>query len=69
MADNYINNPFIDPSRNRSNDTRRDNDSFKTPSITLYDIDYAILYFLKEKINFQIEENGRMINVPVICIV
>lgn len=65
MADNYIDNRFIDPSRNRSNDTRRDNDSFKTPSITLYDIDYAILYFLKEKINFQIEENGRMINVPV----
>ena len=65
MADNYIDNRFIDANRNRAYDTRRDNDSFKTPSISLYDIDYAILYFLKEKINFQIEENGRMINVPV----
>lgn len=65
MADNNIDNRFINPNRNRAYDTRRDNDSFKTPSITLYDIDYAILHFLKEKINFQIEENGRMINVPV----
>lgn len=66
MADNYIDNRFIDPTRNRAYDTRRDNDSFKTPSITLYDIDYAILHFLKERMNFQIEENGRMIDVPVI---
>lgn len=65
MADNYIDNRFIDANRNRAYDTRRDNDTFKTPSISLYDIDYAILHFLKEKINFQIEENGRMINVPV----
>ena len=65
MADNYIDNRYINPNRNRAYDTRRDDDAFKTPSITLYDIDYAILHFLKEKINFQIEENGRMINVPV----
>lgn len=66
MADNYIDNQFIDPNRNRAYDTRRDNDSFKTPAITLYDIDYAILHFLKERMNFQIEENGRIIDVPVI---
>ena len=65
MADNYVDNNYIDANRNRAYDTRRDTDSFKTPSITLYDIDYAVLYFLKEKINFQIEENGRMITVPV----
>lgn len=65
MKDNYIDNKFIEPNRNRAYDTRRDNDSFKTPSITLYDIDYAILYFLKEKLNIQIEENGNVINVPV----
>lgn len=65
MADNYIDNRFNNADRNRAYDTRRDNDSFKTPSITLYDIDYAILYFLKERLNLQIEENGRMINVPV----
>jgi hypothetical protein len=63
MADNYINN---ESPRNRAYDTRRDTDSFKTPSITLYDIDYAILYFLKERMNIQIEENGRMVDVPVI---
>jgi hypothetical protein len=63
MADNYINS---DSPRNRAYDTRRDNDSFKTPSITLYDIDYAILYFLKERMNIQIEENGRMVDVPII---
>lgn len=65
MADNYIDNRLFDTNRNRAYDTRRDTDSFKTPSITLYDIDYAILNFLKEKLNFQIEENGKMINVPV----
>jgi hypothetical protein len=65
MANNYIDNRNINPDRNRAYDTRRDTDSFKTPSITLYDIDYAILHFLKERINFQIEENGRMISVPV----
>ncbi len=65
MADDYINRS-VDSNQNRAYDTRRDTDSFKTPSITLYDIDYAILYFLKERINFQIEENGRMISVPVI---
>lgn len=66
MANNYIDNQYFNPNRNRAYDTRRDTDYFKTPSISLYDIDYAILYFLKERINFQIEENGRMVNVPVI---
>ncbi len=66
MADNYTDNTINNQTRNRAYDTRRDTDSFKTPSITLYDIDYAILYFLKEKMNIQIEENDRVINVPVI---
>lgn len=67
MADNFIdNNGTSRYDRNRANDTRRDNDSFKTPAITLYDIDYSILHFLKEQMNFQIEENGKKIPVPVL---
>lgn len=52
--------------KNRAYDTRRDNDTFVVPSITIYDIDFAILYFLKNKIAPQIEENGSLVNVPVI---
>lgn len=50
---------------NRSLDTRRDNDNFKIPSITIYDIDFAILSFLKNSISPQVERNGNVINVPV----
>lgn len=64
MADNFIDNGGAQ--RNRAYDTRRDTDSFKTPSRTLYDIDYAILYFLKEKLDLQVEENGKMVPVPVL---
>lgn len=52
--------------KNRAYDTRRDNDTFIVPSITIYDIDYAILFFLQNKITPQIEENGNLLNVPVI---
>ena len=51
---------------NRAFDTRRDNDTFIVPSITIYDIDYAILYFLQNRITPQIEENGVTVNVPII---
>lgn len=67
MADNYSNDNFMysDQNTNRAYDTRRDNDTFITPSINLYDIDYAILYHLKNNIAFEVEENGKMIPVPV----
>jgi len=67
MADNFVKygSRGIDEGRNRAYDTRRDDDIFKTPSITLYDIDFSILWFLKNKIIPKIEENGKMINVPV----
>lgn len=55
-----------DGSRNRAEDIRRDNDTFIVPSITIYDIDYAIYYFLKEKIQPQVEQNGQVLNVPII---
>lgn len=55
-----------DGSRNRAEDIRRDNDTFVVPSITIYDIDYAIYYFLKERIQPQIVQNDQVLNVPVI---
>jgi len=67
MADNYVKygSRGIEEPSNRAYDTRRDDDTFKTPSITLYDIDFSILWFLKNVIVPKIEENGKMINVPV----
>ena len=51
---------------NRAYETRRDNDTFRTPAITLYDIDYAIMYYLKNEINTQIEQNEEIIDVPIV---
>lgn len=51
---------------NRAYETRRDTDTFKTPSISIYDVDFAILHFLKNSIVLKIEENGVMIDVPII---
>lgn len=50
---------------NRENEIRRDDDFFSTPTINVYDIDYAILYHLQNNMNLQVEENGRQIDVPV----
>lgn len=70
MADNP-NLPFtgwaqdsVEP--NRAYDVRRDNDTFKTPSITIYDVDFAILHYLKNEIDPKVEQAGVMIDVPVI---
>lgn len=55
----------IELPRNRAYDTHRDDDTFTTPSITLFDIDYAILWHLQKRIQPEVEENGKMIPVPV----
>lgn len=52
--------------RSRAYEMRRDNDNIKTPKRTLYDMDYAALYHLNNKIKMQVEENGRLIPVPVL---
>lgn len=67
MAENP-NIPFTysQPDANRAYETRRDNDTFRTPAITIYDIDYAIMYYLKNVINFQVEQNESMIEVPIV---
>lgn len=51
---------------NRSEQTRRDDDVLKTPKRTLFDIDYAIKWYIENEIQPQIESNQEIINVPVI---
>ena len=55
-----------DPIFNRANETRRDNDVVKTPKRTVYDIDYAIKWFLENEIQPQVKANGELIEVPII---
>tara|TARA_B100000963_G_scaffold355610_1_gene374192 strand:+ start:1098 stop:2333 length:1236 start_codon:yes stop_codon:yes gene_type:complete len=55
-----------DPKFDRSLQTRRDNDVVKTPQRTVYDIDYAIKWFIDNEIQPQVKANGELINVPVI---
>jgi hypothetical protein len=56
----------VDPPFNRAYETRRDNDTFRTPAITLYDVDYAVMHYLKNTINAQVEQNDSMIDVPIV---
>ena len=51
---------------NRANEIRRDDDVVKTPKRTVYDIDYAIKWFIENEIQPQVEANGELIDVPVI---
>jgi len=55
-----------DPVFNRSRQTRRDDDVVRTPKRTVYDIDYAIKWFIDNEIQPQVEANGELIQVPVI---
>lgn len=55
----------IDSPPNRALEMRRDNDVFKTPSINIYDIDYAILYHLQNNFALTLIDNGVTIKVPV----
>lgn len=50
---------------NRAFEVRRDSDSFTVPSITPYDVDFAVLYQLNQEIIPQIMENGELISVPI----
>jgi hypothetical protein len=51
---------------NRSEQIRRDDDVVKTPKRTVYDIDYAIKWYLENTIEPQIEHNGELIKIPII---
>ena len=51
---------------NRAEQVRRDEDVVRTPKRTVYDIDFAIKWFIENEIQPQVEANGELINVPVI---
>lgn len=55
-----------DPTINRATQVRRDTDNVKTPSVTLFDIDYAIYSFLRDNINPTVIENNKIIPVPIV---
>jgi hypothetical protein len=51
---------------NRANQIRRDDDVIRTPNRTLYDIDYAIKWYLDNEIQPNITENQQLIPIPII---
>jgi len=51
---------------NRANEMRRDDDIVRVPAVTLYDIDYAVLYGLNSQIKPTVVEDGHAVKVPVI---
>ena len=50
---------------NRANQIRRDDDTIKTPTCNIYDVDYAIISYLREIIHPQVEQDGQIIDVPI----
>ena len=50
---------------NRANEVRRDNDIIKTPKVTIEDVDFAVISFIRDVIKPNIIENGQKIDVPV----
>ena len=69
MAEKKLNQTYSSYSKNsdinRAFETRRDNDIVKTPKITIEDVDFAIISFIRDVIKPQIVENGQTIDVPV----
>lgn len=55
-----------DNNKTRAEHIRRDDDTFQTPKVSIYDVDYAILYWLSEHLRIQVLENKRIIDVPVL---
>ena len=50
---------------NRADQVRRDNDIVKTPKVTIEDVDFAIISYLRDVIKPQVIENGQTIDVPI----
>lgn len=55
-----------DPILNRAEQVRRDDDVIRTVKRTVYDIDYAIKWYIENEIQPQITANKNLIDVPVI---
>ena len=51
---------------NRALQTRRDDDIIRSPKRTLYDIDYAIKWFIENDIRPQITADQTLIDIPII---
>ena len=51
---------------NRATQIRRDDDVIRTPRRTLYDIDFAMKWFIENEIQPQVTHNKELITVPVI---
>lgn len=51
---------------NRALQTRRDDDVIRTAKRTLYDIDFAIKWYIDNEIQPQITDNDQLLSVPVI---
>jgi hypothetical protein len=58
--------PLPDEILNRSEQMRRDDDIIRTSQRTVYDIDYAIKWFIENEMRPQIEADKQIIAVPVI---
>ena len=50
---------------NRANEVRRDTDTIKTPACTIYDVDYAIMSYLRDVVKPTIIEDGNILSVPI----
>jgi|TARA_R110000823_G_scaffold5573_4_gene21995 hypothetical protein len=50
---------------NRANEVRRDTDTIKTPACTIYDVDYAIISYLRDVVQPTVTEDGNVIDVPI----
>ena len=57
---------FDDPVLNRAEQVRRDDDVIRTVKQTVYDIDYAIKWYIENEIQPQITANKNLVDVPVI---
>ena len=55
-----------DPILNRADQTRRDDDVIRSASRTIYDIDYAIKWYIENEIEPQITANKNLTSVPII---
>ena len=51
---------------NRADQTRRDDDVIRSAQRTIYDIDYAIKWYIENEIDPQITANKNLLSVPVI---
>ena len=55
-----------DRSINRADQIRRDNDTIKTPTCNIYDVDYAVISYLREIVHPQITQDNKVIDMPIL---